>query len=557
MFPLVPLDQSTLNTATTKAFFQLLQQQQNLIRDLKFAEPISARDTSFHAKNQRIEHCSFGNIEFPYINGDALTISNSEFNDLRFYAGSSNNLALEQCKIQQFYISGAYNNTSLIKIENCEITTLIVETTAKLRSIELLNTHIDKIQILSTVSTFSLNSCSGLTTAAPSHSRVPVRFVINQIQVSAGISTLNIINCYINTFKASITIKELILKKTSIFDSAEIQVATDLNIAQDCYIKLVQIKEYVTAITIAESSIDEFHHHGKSNSIKIEKSKSDPIRKSKFKTLDFSKTEAEAVDIQDFTTETLNLNNFKATGARLRFLEVTKTLMFEHSTMEDAYLHNVNLSTAEFKFLNSSLAKSTLSNVEWPARLYEFKKEIAVCKSKRDKLNYLFPLREAYRQLKYLCNNQLNHIDAIAFQKRELRAYWRLVHTKFGIRKDIENWLILWTNRLFSDFGQSWLLPLGWLLLVHLILFTVLLYNFDLGIEPSFSNIGWPATEKGIGMFFSLINPVHPSEIPKPFTAPPEKVSILGTTDFFIRVFSAYFIYYFLKGTRKFSITSN
>lgn len=268
------------------------------------------------------------------------------------------------------------------------------------------------------------------------------------------------------------------------------------------------------------------------------------------------------LDINHTTVNTLSLNGFYSKNAgEFRFLTVKEALEIENAKLPNSIWNNVDLSKAVVKLFNSSLKDSELINVNWK-QLYEYKEEMKG-KGIDEKLKILNPLRESYRQIKVLLLNQNNKIDALNFLKHELKVYHKIVHLscwrKGGFLRNFGNWLILSTNWIFSDFGLSWFLPLIWLFGVHSILFYCLLETHPLmGLSFSLTDFECEATREGLGMYLNLLSPVHTTEIRNPWansTEPP--VTIFGTIDFFMRLCNAYFIYYFLKATRKFNLSLN
>ena len=98
--------------------------------------------------------------------------------------------------------------------------------------------------------------------------------------------------------------------------------------------------------------------------------------------------------------------------------------------------------------------------------------------------------------------------------------------------------ILVFLNRWVSDFGQSWLLPLLWLLIFHFILFmSIFEWQFSLELTDF---------KRGLGEYFQLLNPVHKT---------PEYInSGMGLfTEFWMRVLGGFFIYHFIRATRKFA----
>lgn len=140
--------------------------------------------------------------------------------------------------------------------------------------------------------------------------------------------------------------------------------------------------------------------------------------------------------------------------------------------------------------------------------------------------------RDVFRQLKSVSIANRNEMEALAFYKNEMRLYWKEVRITGG-----EKWyntVLIFLNRFVSDFGQNWLWPLLWLLFFHTLLYLCII-NFRF-CGNSF--------ESGLGQYFELLNPVHKT---------PDYVKGGDVViEFLMRVADAFFIWHFLKATRRF-----
>jgi hypothetical protein len=167
--------------------------------------------------------------------------------------------------------------------------------------------------------------------------------------------------------------------------------------------------------------------------------------------------------------------------------------------------------------------------------------EVRRLKQNPSVLNYFLKNREIYRQLKYALSKQGDIVNEQKFHTQEMLVYDR----SLLFRKDFWTKLIIKLSYCFSDFGQSFLKPLLWLLIGHWLLFMVLIqsnnYN-DLLI--SFSNPTWAGFELGIERYFQLINPLRKTE-----TGFSGSRIIL---DLAMRVWASYMIYNLVRATRRF-----
>ncbi len=308
---------------------------------------------------------------------------------------------------------------------------------------------------------------------------------------------------------------------------------------------------------ISGGTVDQIKFSKNFTSFRLQKTENDPAEDCRIAVMDLCNTAGE-VDFKSSTISKLFLDGFTSgKDSKFQHVTVTDSLFMQSSSFENARFHNVNFSNASIRLLNSSLSGCELINVEWPRNyeLYEYSRDLNG-KNTREILNVLWPMKECYRQLKVLSLDQHNKIDALSFQMHELKIYWKIVDIKFWNDfkwRDVGNWVVLGTNRLFSDFGQSFGRPLLWLLIVHSLLFYLLITTFNLGIrpEPNFSLWSSDAFIAGLGMYLNLISPVHSSEITNQLTS--DAIPIFGSIDFLMRFFNGLFIYYIIRASRKFN----
>ena len=170
--------------------------------------------------------------------------------------------------------------------------------------------------------------------------------------------------------------------------------------------------------------------------------------------------------------------------------------------------------------------------------------ELFSLNTQNSKSDQYLELIETSRELKKHFHDKHNLIYSNIFRVSELRSYYYYIKDKvFNNRSSFEEWLdflVLYTNNLFSNFGTSVGKPLLFLFGFHTIWFYSLLFTEDLPFKPDFS-ISW----SGFGYYLTLINPLH------------ELISFNGKTvysifDWLMRIFSSYFIFYFIRGSRKF-----
>lgn len=282
---------------------------------------------------------------------------------------------------------------------------------------------------------------------------------------------------------------------------------------------------------------------------------------------------------------TLYITGYMFSSIRLAKLNSISDLTLHNSEISTEFdLTGINISKLTFDILNIKNAylkihrtifdkdRIDLKNVEWSLqnKAYELDREAV----DKDVDNYIFQLqnlKESYRVLKVYYMDKHNFFDAMLFSSNELRIEQRIKSLKTwrisfsSAWYNFGDWLVLSTNKLFSNFGLSWIRPLVWWGLVfHLIPICFILNNSNLGITTPFDfeskeyiGVNSEATSEGIKLYLKLLFPFHDStqivELEgKIFRQDLWDVGI-GIPDFLLRIFSPYFIFLFIRGTRKFN----
>jgi uncharacterized protein YjbI with pentapeptide repeats len=114
--------------------------------------------------------------------------------------------------------------------------------------------------------------------------------------------------------------------------------------------------------------------------------------------------------------------------------------------------------------------------------------------------------RETYRQLKYSLDNQKDHINANEFFSLEMKAY--------GKSLKWNNWqdkIVFTINKWTSDFGQSWIRPLIWIIILTSLMSLYLHYK-EINLQLIFNNdnLNWSMIINSLILmienFFSTLN---------------------------------------------------
>jgi hypothetical protein len=229
--------------------------------------------------------------------------------------------------------------------------------------------------------------------------------------------------------------------------------------------------------------------------------------------------------------------------------EIKNSLKIKESNLRKSVFNNITISEkSTVDLIDTNITDTIFTNFRWNNH-YKLTEEYNVTKY-NSKLNYLISLRESYRQLKsnYLKNG--NKIESLEFQKHELRIHFEILQLdRFRTWRNFGNYLVVGSNKLFSDFGQNIWKPLLYLFSCHFVFFNALLFaNSKIGITMGLP-IDWEATEKGLTLYFQTLLPTHGFEIKNLENLP---VPLGGFWDFLIRVCSGYFIFYFITAARKY-----
>lgn len=231
----------------------------------------------------------------------------------------------------------------------------------------------------------------------------------------------------------------------------------------------------------------------------------------------------------------LFLNEIKGIDKSLSFRGVTvnNQFQFTRSTIERTFWNDVDFSKAELIFDYSFFKDLKYANIQWG-------KDFGIS-SKEEGVLRLKVLTEVYRQLKLNALNNQNGFDKLKLQRLENLRYWeRVKQDKTERRTDR---FLLQIDRLFSNFGQDYIRPVLWLLLVQLLLCSIIWCRED--VYHHYNAISYcQAAENGFSQYLTMLIPIF--KIPEYWTGMSISISI------FIRLFNALMIYYFIRAVHKF-----
>lgn len=156
-----------------------------------------------------------------------------------------------------------------------------------------------------------------------------------------------------------------------------------------------------------------------------------------------------------------------------------------------------------------------------------------------------YGIKEAYRQLKQSMNKHSDKIQEHIFYSKEMDLHNQLLKWSPPWRNTFWDKLILSFSKIFSDYGQSFIKPLFFLLLVHLIMF-ILAVSLN-GLAPlhiSFANPTAQGFKTAFENYFIYINPLRKLET--------SLSGYLILLDLLMRVWSSYMIFNIIRASRRF-----
>ncbi len=209
------------------------------------------------------------------------------------------------------------------------------------------------------------------------------------------------------------------------------------------------------------------------------------------------------------------------------------------SNLSGLQFNNVSFLDAKLFFDWSYLAETKFSNIIWSKN--NEVKSILEKKANSSIIEILRSKTEVYRQLKKASIDSNNQIDKLKFQRNELDSYWKRV--KIDKTESRTNRFLLRIDRLFSNFGQDYLRPIGWLLGVQLILCCVIWWRED--VFHHYNAVSCSrGFEDGLAQYVSMIIPIF--KTPEYWTGTSLTLSVI------IRLFNALQIYHFIRAVHKF-----
>jgi hypothetical protein len=241
----------------------------------------------------------------------------------------------------------------------------------------------------------------------------------------------------------------------------------DENYIQECYIKKILFyhDNHIEKLYFKKSSIDSLIINSMTS--KIMKFHKILFENSKFKKILIRdiKTNLFLIDnidilkdakisFESIKTKVLKVKRLSQDSKYIRFdnISVLNKFVCERVEFNNTYFNDFNIKDADKKIEKTSFVGAHLNSIQWG--------DISKIEAEQD----------IFRQLKFANDSQGNHIEANSFFANEMRRYKTKLKKK-SWRKHFQEKLVFNLSEKISNFGQSYLKPIGW------IIFFVVLYN--------------------------------------------------------------------------------
>jgi hypothetical protein len=223
-----------------------------------------------------------------------------------------------------------------------------------------------------------------------------------------------------------------------------------------------------------------------------------------------------------------------------------------NSNLNKAQFYNTKFSCyKEFIIINSYIIECLFIGCRWKSNIRSLRgpgygnfDESSRDNRKIDSEEY-FAIKEAYRQLKLSMNKHSDKIQEHEFYSKEMTIHNHLLKWAAPWKNTFWDKLVLHFSKIFSDYGQSFIKPLFYLLLGHFVFFGLaLLFN---GYEPlhvSFSNPTTSGFKVAFEKYFIYINPFRRLET--------SLSGYLIVLDLLMRIWSSYMLFNIVRASRRF-----
>jgi hypothetical protein len=269
----------------------------------------------------------------------------------------------------------------------------------------------------------------------------------------------------------------------------------------------------------------------------------------KGKTFNFEKIKCNTVSITDFKNEgALNFYGIKPKDLN----NDTRYFQIINSNLDDAQFHRVLFSQyKELIIIDSFITDTLFIGCKWSSNvraLYgpgygTFNDSLET--ARKITTEEITAIKEAYRQLKISMSKQSDKIQEHKFYSEELNFYNKTLSWEKPWKNQFWDKAILFFSKTFSDYGQSFIKPLFWLLTGHGILFLIaLLFNGLYPLHISLDKSTATGFREAFEKFFIYINPLRKFET--------SFSGYLILLDLSMRIWSSYMIYNLIRSSRRF-----
>ncbi len=491
-------------------------------------------------------------------------IKNCKFQNFDFGAHNFESLTLEGCELSSLSLNLSYPARKIILI-GCTIGKLRIwsEPSQTIEKLEILNNKIDQVNIIAYSDEIRFNegtygSCSLTSVNSPVYInlyqiKVTTNFQIKGIGTNMDILESTIPDLDFMEYKGvDINIEKC--KDSEIYFTLTNTDRLTFDDCNNCKVYFGGIVSKAVHFPRGNYSLVKFRGNGNFSitPFKAPEYEGGITRIDNLEFEDFILHKDHSINFNKVDFHTVIFNDSDNNGLiQIRNSTITKTFGLIASNLKKTKFNNVTIGKdCKVDIMDTDISEVIFDNFRWNNN-YKLNEDYD-SKLYDKKENFLIGLRESYRQLKSLFIKNGNKIEALEFQKHELRTHLKILAAKkTNSRRDFGNYLIVYTHKVFSDFGQSISRPLILLFTCHFLFFnSMLLSNDEVGTRLAFECV-WDkqAVEHGIRLYFQTLLPTHFATVQSINNV---DVFIGGFWDFIMRISAGYFIYYFISASRKY-----
>lgn len=261
----------------------------------------------------------------------------------------------------------------------------------------------------------------------------------------------------------------------------------------------------------------------------------------------FSKIKCNNISISDFKNEgSLNFYGIEPKENNFGYFQIV------NSNLDNAQFYRASFSEyKELIIIDSFITDTLFLGCKWSNNVRAISGpgtlafDESLKKGRKINSNENIAIREAYRQLKISMSNHSDKVQENRFYAQELVFYNKTLNWGKPWQDTFWDKIVLYWSKLFSDYGQSFIRPLIWLLFGHLIMFiiAILLKGFE-PLYISWNNANEEAFREAFEKYFLYINPLRKLETTLP--------GYLIVLDLLMRIWSSYMIYNIIRASRRF-----